>query len=521
MGRLRIDPDTFFDSIRKRLTQLISRELKDLRSARVRTTAWIRFRQDFQFVELAFNSRMTDFHKASDIERLVDLMINHMRGQIENPALINSRFVFEEVLFKDVNFHRLNLTRGGTHLPLPKFVEAKRALVNPQNQDNECFKWAVLTALHNSEIKFNPERISKLRKFESMYDWSDLSFSTSLKDISKFEFKNSLTINVLGFENRDIYLCRKGIAGNKLVNLLLVCDGDKWHYTAVKSLSRLLGSSNSKHAHKQHFCTNCLQGFNEEKTRDNHYLYCSNNETVRVEMPKDPILKFSNGQGQLKAPLVIYADFESILEPIATDSNDPSISHINHINKHTPSGLCTYSTFAFGDIANPLKLYRGKDCVEECCKYIRSQAYKLYNDYPEKPMIPLTSNQWKEYNSSNTCHICLKPIKESKVRDHCHYTGYQRGPAHSMCNLRYKVPSFIPVVFHNLSGYDAHMFIKELAKYSTNDMNVIEKSKENYISFSSHVQVLEYDDGRVKTIELRFIDSYKFMTSSLDSPSTT
>ena len=68
---------------------------------------------------------MTDFHKASDIESLVDLMINHMREQIENPALINSRFVFEEVLFMDVNFHRLNLTRGRTHLPLLKIIELR------------------------------------------------------------------------------------------------------------------------------------------------------------------------------------------------------------------------------------------------------------------------------------------------------------------------------------------------------------------------------------------------------------
>ena len=75
-------------------------------------------------------------------------------------------------------------------------------------------------------------------------------------------------------------------------------------------------------------------------------------------------------------------------------------------------------------------------------------------------------------------------------------------------------------MFHNLSGYDAHMFIRELAKYSTNDMNVIAKSKENYISFSAHVPVLEYGDGNVKTIELRFMDSYKFMASSLDSLTT-
>ena len=213
-----------------------------------------------------------------------------------------------------------------------------------------------------------------------------------------------------------------------------------------------------------------------------------------------------HGQCQLKAPFMIYTDFESILEPMDTASNDPSIPHTNHINKHTSSGFCTHSMFAYGELKNPLKLYRGKDCVQEFCKYIRSQARRLYNDFQEKPMIPPTKARWKEYSSSNECHICLKPMIDNQVRDQCHYTGYCRGPAHSMCNLRYKVPSFIPVVFHNLSGYDAHMFISKLAKYSIDDMNVIANSEENYTSFSTHVPVLEYGNSKVKTIELRFID---------------
>ena len=104
------------------------------------------------------------------------------------------------------------------------------------------------------------------------------------------------------------------------------------------------------------------------------------------------------------------------------------------------------------------------------------------------------------------------------MRDHCHYTGHYRGPAHRMCNLRYKVPSFIPVVFHNLSGYDKHLFIKELSKYTTKGMKVIAKSKENYISFSAHVPVQEYidkdGDEKEKLIELRFVDSFKVMASS-------
>ena len=129
------------------------------------------------------------------------------------------------------------------------------------------------------------------------------------------------------------------------------------------------------------------------------------------------------------------------------------------------------------------------------------------------------------YKRSERCHICFKPFKEDKpnVRYHCHYTCRYRGPAHMKCNLQYKILSYIPIMFHNLSGYDAHLFIKELAASSTDGakMGVIAKSKEDYISFSIKVEVDKYIDKKEieksKEIELRFIDSFKFMSSSLDS----
>ena len=81
---------------------------------------------------------MTDFFKGSDFGRLIDGMINHMinymNEQIENPALMNSRFVFDRVLFLDVNFHRLNLTRGSSYIPLPEFIAKKKAVINLQNE---------------------------------------------------------------------------------------------------------------------------------------------------------------------------------------------------------------------------------------------------------------------------------------------------------------------------------------------------------------------------------------------------
>ena len=65
------------------------------------------------------------------------------------------------------------------------------------------------------------------------------------------------------------------------------------------------------------------------------------------------------------------------------------------------------------------------------------------------------------------------------MRDHCHYSSIYKGAAHSLCNMQYKIPSYIPVVFHNLSGYDAHMFIKELASSSPDgaSMGVIAKTR--------------------------------------------
>ena len=134
-------------------------------------------------------------------------------------------------------------------------------------------------------------------------------------------------------------------------------------------------------------------------------------------------------------------------------------------------------------------------------------------------MIPLTKSQLKEHKRATKCHICFKEFRDSEVRDHCHYSGLYRGAAHSSCNLRYKIPSYIPVVFHNLAGYDAHLFIRELAKH-TSHKGVIAKNVEDHILFSIKVEVDKYVDRdgneRPKEIELRFIDSFKFMSSSLD-----
>ena len=306
---------------------------------------------------------------------------------------------------------------------------------------------------------------------------------------------------------------------------------DKRHYTAIKSLSRLLGDSNSKRGHKQHFCLNCLQGFHSEESRDNHFEYCKENEAVRIEMPKEgSFVEFHDGQNKFKVLVIMYADFEAILKPTKENVKskpEESYTKTKEINQHIPSGFCVYSKFAYGKVENPLKLYRGKDCAEVFRDYVENEAKRLYYMFPEKPMNRLTHEERKEFNQARKCHICFKGFEElnAKVRDHCHYTGQSRGPAHMNCNLRYKIPSCIPIIFHNLSRYDAHLFIRELGKkFDKGKIGVIAENTEKYISFQVNVVVDWSEDewGKIKEkkIQLRFIDSIRFMASSLDALSS-
>ena len=134
-----MDLDTFLNRIRRSLIDLIRKEMRG-RSIRAQTSMWIRFRKDNDLVELVFNSLMTNIYNLNDIEGIVLEMINSMKYQIENPALLNSRFIFEEVLYMDKNIHQLNLTRGSSYLPLPDRLAHKKAIINPKNEDQECFK---------------------------------------------------------------------------------------------------------------------------------------------------------------------------------------------------------------------------------------------------------------------------------------------------------------------------------------------------------------------------------------------
>ena len=152
-------------------------------------------------------------------------------------------------------------------------------------------------------------------------------------------------------------------------------------------------------------------------------------------------------------------------------------------------------------------------------KDLTKHSIKIIN-YEKKKMISLTTEEKVHYNKQKVCYICKKEFnnndkKQQKVRYHCHYTGKYRGAAHNICNLRYKVPKEIPVVFHKGSTYDYHFIIKELAKQFEGNFECLGENTEKYITFSVPIKKkIENKDLEI-TYKIKFIDSYRFMSSSL------
>ena len=334
-------------------------------------------------VEMPFNSLMTEFFQASDISDLIQRMFVHIKTQVENPKMPESGFSIDKITHLYINFYRLVMTRGSSYNELPEWIKSKKAVINPQNKDEECFKWAAIAALHHEEIKNKFERISLLKPYENRYNWKGLEFPVSIKKIDKFEKNNpGIAVNVLfsNNKNQNIYTARRSernVKCKKQVNLLMIVDGEKRYYTAIKDIYRLLSKLNGKTRRTYHFCMNCLNGFRTESARDKHYEYCSSNGHVMVKMSteKEKWLKFHDGQYQFMLPFILYADFEGIFKPVDEPYRDKmntmkterkvKASYTEKTNTHVPSGWCVHSTFACGDVLDPLKMYRGKDCVEK------------------------------------------------------------------------------------------------------------------------------------------------------------
>ena len=297
--------------------------------------------------------------------------------------------------------------------------------------------------------------------------------------------------------------------------LLMISNAENWHYLVVKSLFRLLRGITSNHD-GDYYCLNCFHSYRTENKLNAHKKVCENHKYCNIEMPNkdNNLIKYNQGDKSLKLPFIIYADLECLLKKIDTCQNNPDLSSTTKINQHIPSGYSIYTSCSFDKFKNKLSYYRGEDCMKRFRKDLKHHATKII-DFKKKIMTPLTKEEEDNYNKENIFYICKKEFNNDKVRDHCHFTGKYRGAAHNTCNLRYKIPMNIPVIFHNGSTYDYHFIIKELACEFEGNFECLGENTEKYITFSVPIKKRIENKNMNITYKIKFIDSFRFMATSL------
>ena len=522
-GRAGYGPQRFFEAVRKLLITIL-RENKNTKTKMILNCKMQRTdlrTGEIIEVDAEFHSEIERNLAETDENKLLDKMIARIGEVLANFQQSGSNWVFVKVNQLQIHMADWKPISGSSYIPLPARIKNKKAVINIKNEDNQCFKWCVARALN--PVEKNSERITKeLREQSKRLDWSGLKFPVDLKQIKIFEKNNpDIAINVFGYEGEVYPLKISKIKIKINIDLLLISDEEKQHYSLIKSLSRLIRSKLTKHCETVDICRSCLNHFPDKKKLKNHEEYCFQNETVKIEMPPEGrAISFMHHNRAIKVPFVIYADFEAFTKEIQTTPQNDRVSFTQKYQHHQPSGFC-YKIV--GQNIKRCVLFRAKDKNEDVSKkfvaMLEEDIKKIYKEFDfSKKMLPLTKKEQTEFENARVCWICQKGLEGKKVRDHDHFTGKFRGAAHNKCNLQFKKPKFTPVIFHNLSGYDAHLFVKNLGK-SEGNIKCIPNNEEKYISFSKEIIVDAYEkDGKKVEVkhEIRFLDSFKFMASSLE-----
>ena len=308
------------------------------------------------------------------------------------------------------------------------------------------------------------------------------------------------------------------------MDLLLLCNGTSFHYVLITNLLNFAQKVRNRQLRTDTaICRNCFHVNSSSEIMERHKKLCYEHEPIKISMPKEnsSILSFQNIQARHFVPIVIYFDLESVLLPLQTVSNDPHQRGTDNVEKHVPSGYCLAAIEQHTQKILFSKLKRSEDCMKDFV----STLEKLANDiYQKKQQFRTLITNTTDQNKATKCWICEEDFssKDEKVADHDHYSSEFIGWAHSHCNLKRRSLRFTPVVAHNLSNYDLHHLMLSLnGTGSQNLISIIPETDERYVSLSLKVRVGEYtrkENGEIVPIyeELRFIDSFRFMSMSLD-----
>lgn len=458
-----------------------------------------------------FETNLSDFY--------IDYIVGYILGKIDDLEIRGSGFSLTRIEELLVQVNEFQPIAGSSYIDLPTILKKKNAIINVRNYDYQCFKYAILSALHPA--KSNPCRVSHYTPFSNELRFDGMKFPVQMKDVAKFESLNpSISINVYTFDEdrKKVYPIRmtRAVKGDH-IHLMLLLDGENAHYCWIKSLSRLLSKQISKNSKKKLFCDRCLNHFSNQQALDKHNGRCFKQNECAIDMPTEAnrFIQFKGFGNKLMVPFIIYADIETMLK--APTSSFCKSDGTTAYQQHEAFSIGYFFKCMYDNSKSYYKSFRGEECIEWFIKELYDIAYEVATIFSNKVQMDTTIEDEIFFALSGECHICGERYGENEkpVRDHCHFTGKYRGSAHVGCNLNYKVSRNVPVVFHNLSHYDSHFLMRKLATVFKGNISIIPINDQNYISFTKTVVDNRFTDF-TKFIKLRFIDSFRFMASSLD-----
>ena len=464
-----------------------------------------------------FNSKPKIIINNTEIPESLQLSKQKILNMIAQWVSEGSGWTIQSVDNHYINIVQYQPMKGSSYIKLPQELRHhKKGLINMKNDDNECFRWCHIRYL-NPQDK-NPQRIKKSDKeYINQLDYSEIEFPVTTKKYNKIEKQNEININVFGYENKQpypIYISKEKY--EKHMELLLITEDENKHYVLIKDFNRFMYNQ-TKHEHKKHFCMYCLQCFSSEEVLNNHKNNCiqvNGEQAIKMPDKSNNTLKFNNFHKQQPVPFVIYADFEAITEKISGCQPNNNKSFTEAYQKHTDRGFGYKVVCCYDDkYSQPLKIYRGKKAVYTFLEYMLDEVKyckKVMKKEFNKP-LKMTKENEKKFQKAEECHICEKKYtdKDIRVRDHCHITGKYRGSAHQECNLQLRVNPEevkIPVIFHNLRGYDSHFIMQEIGAIVKNyeytnkygkkcqmNINAIPNNMEKYMAFmlGNHLTFLD------------------------------
>jgi len=531
------DLSVYFSMVHNTYKHILIRRLKELKGLRFQLSVQIMMKKTkvsllrkksikenveapFYFYSLPYT--INNPHEISQIMGEANAKI---KRRLDKFVMNGSGWTVSHIIQSYVNTVIYKPMRGSNFLPLPKHIQVKNAIINVKNDDNECFKWAVLSALHHEDVdQKSASRVTVYRKWKDDLKFDGIEFPVTAKDYPKFEEMNDITINVLYLDDKSVIpLYTTKSKREKHVNLFLhqmeMGEGGEiaGHYSWIKNMSRLLANQYTKHDGKMSYCDYCLQGFHDTDKYNTHIseALCRNFSQVKTTLPQEEaaFMDFKSYRNLLPTPYFIVADFESLLEEVLDSTGVQTIKSHQHVPcAYGYKVVCTFDSKKSQEYVS----YRGEDTPKHFLTSILKTTEKLKKSltkHCEKNNVStliMTEEEDDLYNHSNRCWICQRGFDEDsddkKVRDHCHLSNQFRGAAHSTCNLKLNYSAWkVPVILHNFKGYDSHFIIQALDKGIKN-ISCIPQSTEKFTTLSF--------------CDVRFIDSLNFLQASLDTLSS-